>query len=329
MTTLYVIEQGAIVTKTDGRVVVRKDHQVLQDIPAINIERIVLFGNVHLTTPAVAFVLKEGIDVVYLSSHGTYRGRFQPPWAKDAHLRQLQYRASLDESFRLAISKRFIQGKLSNMAALCRRQKGSAEVSTMLRRLDQLSRRAAQANGLNELRGYEGAASTTYYKAFRLFLKQNFGFSARSHHPPRDPINALLSLGYTLLYNEIYALINVVGLDPYMGFFHEVKRGHAALASDLMEEWRPIIADSLVLFLVNRGELTGAHFRLPQPDQVCLTKEGLARFVRRYEDRLASQVHHPRLQKRLSYRQCLEAQVRHLVECILGKAKTYQPFQGR
>jgi CRISPR-associated protein Cas1 len=127
----------------------------------------------------------------------------------------------------------------------------------------------------------------------------------------------------------MYALINVVGLDPYTGFFHEIKHGHAALASDLMEEWRPIIVDSLVLFLVNRGELTGAHFRHPKPDQVRLTKEGLARFVHRYEDRLASRVHHPRLQKQLSYRQCLEAQVRHLVECISGKAKTYQPFQAR
>lgn len=307
---------------------VRKGREVLREIPSVEVERIVLFGNVHLTTPLVAFALKEGIDVVYLDSHGGYRGRLQPPLAKDGRLRRTQYKVSLDTAFRLELAKGFVQGKLRNMAALCRRQRRAA-VGDSVRKLEQLSLKAERARDLEGLRGYEGAASAAYYKAFRSLLKQDFGFKTRTYHPPPDPVNALLSLGYTLLYNEIYSLINVVGLDPYLGFFHEPKHGHAALASDLMEEWRPVIVDSLVLFLVNRGEIEGSHFRKTPKGQIRLTKEGLSRFVAKYEGRLRKRVYNPRLRKKLPYRACLESQVRHLADRILGKTEAYRPFRLR
>jgi len=331
MASLYITEQGATLAKIDGRIIVRKGRQLLADIPAIKVDQIVIFGNANLTTPMVKFILENGIDVAYLSSRGTYRGRLQPGFAKDAHLRQMQYERSLDPHFRLALSKRFVGGKIHNMRALCRRQRRDLKdspVEAQLATLERLSHKVALAEGLEELRGYEGAASAAYYKAFRGLLKRDLGFERRDHRPPRDPVNALLSLGYTLLYNNIHALINIVGLDPYQGFFHETKHGHAALASDLMEEWRPLIVDSLVLMMVNREELGKGDFRRIR-GQVRLTKEGLARFLRRYDGRLAAEVFHPRLKVRVPYRRCLELQVRHLAKLISGEARSYQPFLAR
>ena len=331
MATLYITEQGATLAKIDSRIVIRKGRKVLEDIPAIKVGQIVVFGNANFTTPAIKFILQNGIDVAYLSSRGIYRGRLQPEFAKDARLRQMQYKRSLDPNFRLALSKHFVGGKIQNMIALCRRQRRSQKdkvTEAQLSILERLSHKAALAEGLGELRGYEGAASAAYYKAFRRLLKQNLGFERRNHHPPRDPVNALLSLGYTLLYNNIYGLINIVGLDPYQGFFHETKHGHAALASDLMEEWRPIIVDSLVLSMINRRELGKVDLRWIR-GQVRLTKEGLERFLRRYDGRLAAKVFYRRLKVRTPYRRCLELQVRHLAELLLGKAKNYQPFQAR
>lgn len=331
MATLYITEQGATLAKIDSRLVLRKRRKVLADIPAIKVDQIVIFGNANLTTPTVKFILESGIDLAYLSSRGNYRGRLESGFAKDARLRQMQYERSLDPDFRLALSKRFVGGKIHNLLALCRRQRGSQKDRTIrapMAALERLSHKVALAEGLEELRGYEGAASAAYYKAFRSLLKQDWGFARRSHRPPRDPVNALLSLGYTLLYNNIYAFINLVGLDPYQGFFHETKYGHATLASDLMEEWRPVIVDSLVLVMINRGELSKGDFRWIR-GQVRLTREGLARFLRRYDGRLAAKVFHPRLKKRLSYRRCLEFQVRHLADLLLGRTRSYQPFSAR
>jgi len=345
MATLYITEQGATLAKIDDRIVIRKGRKVLEEIPAIKLDQIVIFGNANFTTPAIKFILEKGIDVAYLSSRGIYRGRLQPELAKDARLRRRQYEKSLDLGFRLALSKQLVSGKLRNMLALCRRHQRSRkqkqkqkqrqkqkdkdkELGAQLRTLERLARKVASAEGLEELRGYEGAASAAYYRAFRGLLRQDLGFERRNHRPPRDPVNALLSLGYTLLYNNVCGLINIVGLDPYQGFFHEPKRGHAALASDLMEEWRPVIVDPLVLSMINRGELSKGDFRWIR-GQVRLTREGLERFLRRYDSRLAARVFYPRLKMKTSYYRCLEFQVRHLADLLLDREKSYQPFHLR
>jgi len=328
MGTLYIAEQGAVLTKTDSRLLVRKGRKVLQDIPSIHVEQIVLFGNIQLTTPAIAFALDKGIDVAFLSSYGTYRGRLQPVWTKDAKLRQTQYGAFSDPRCRLILARQLVHGKLHNMAALCRRQrsaKATGPIKTAVSRLVQLDKKTANAANLATLRGWEGAASAAFYQALSTLLRPELGFRGRNRRPPRDPVNALFSLGYTLLFNNFYAMINIVGFDPYLGLFHEVKRGHATLASDLMEEWRPVIVDSLVLSMINHRELRQEHF-LCLEGQIRLTKKGLERFLKRYDARLASKIQHPRLDQQMSYRRCIELQVRHLADVISDPKKSYHPF---
>jgi CRISPR-associated protein Cas1 len=226
------------------------------------------------------------------------------------------------------LARQLVHGKLHNMAALCRRQrsrKATGAIKTAVDRLAQLDKKAANAADLAALRGWEGAASAVFYQAFSTFLRPELGFRGRNRRPPRDPVNALLSLGYTLLFNNFYATINIVGFDPYLGLFHEVKRGHAALASDLMEEWRSIIVDSLVLSMINHRELGPEHF-LCLEGQIRLTKEGLERFLKRYDARLASTIRYPRLNQRISYRRCIELQTRHLADVISDQKKQYYPF---
>lgn len=329
MASLYVAEQGAVVAKSGGRIVVRRKDKLLATVPSAHLDRIVAFGNVHFTTPTITFALKQGIDIVFLSSRGSYRGRLQSPWSKDGKLRYLQYSAYSNAQVRLLLAKAIVRGKILNAAALCARQETSAEGRKYARQLRALAKRANQVQDLASLRGIEGAASLAYFQAYRSFLKHPQGFPGRRRRPPTDPINALLSLGYTLLYTDMYAMVSMVGLDPYLGLFHQPAHGHAALVSDLIEEWRPTIVDALVLLMLNRADFCPVDFRVQGDGTIRLTKEALRRFVKQYEQRLARVVDHPRLGKRLSYRQCLEAQVRHLVAFFQGRIPAYQPFRTR
>lgn len=155
-----------------------------------------------------------------------------------------------------------------------------------------------------------------------------WGFRARTHHPPTDPVNVLLSLGYTLLYNHTFAAINIVGLDPYLGFFHQTRHGHATLASDLMEEWRTIIVDSVVLGLINRGEVGAADFQL-RDGCVRFKQAGMTRFLQAYDARVRSAVLHPQVQQWLPYLRCIELQVRHTAQVLTSQEPQYLPFKTR
>lgn len=329
MGTLYVTEQGAVIGRTGERLVIRKGQTVLKELPVVQVDQIVILGNATLTTPTVPFLLDKGIDVAYLSSRGTYRGRLQPQWTRDATLREAQYRRAGEEAFCLTTARQIVAGKIHNMTLFCRRQRRFERADqARLARIDGLLPQVATASSRAQVLGYEGTASALYFRLLRLFLPTEFGFRQRQAHPPPDPVNALLSLGYTLLYNHLYAAINVVGLDPYQGFFHQRQRGHAALASDLVEEWRAIIVDSVVLTVLNRREIQAADFQTT-PRGLRLSKDALGRFVRRYDERVSEEVFAPAIQGRTAYRRCFELQVRHLARVMLGEEAAYQPFSTR
>jgi CRISPR-associated protein Cas1 len=327
MGTLYLTEQGTVVTKTGERLLVRKDGKLLHDLPALHVDQIVVFGNAGFTTPAVRYVLENGIDVAYLSSRGNYRGRLQPAWAKDASLRQQQYRRSLDAAFCLRMAQVIVTGKIRNAVAFCRRQRRlTQEGKQRIAAMEALLPKLPMTGSIEQLMGYEGTAAALYYRVFRTFLKADLGFQGRAAHPPTDPVNALLSLGYTLLYNHPYAAINLVGLDPYQGFLHQQKYGHAALASDLVEEWRAIIVDSIVLTVINRREIKPDDFHRTDHG-LHLTKPALTRFVKRYDARVSETVFGPAPPGKTPYRRVFELQVRQLARVITEQQVTYQPFQ--
>lgn len=207
MACLYVIEQGAEVTKQGNRLVVRKFGTELESIPAFKVEQLILMGNIQITSQAIKFLLTEGIDTVFLTVNGKYRGRLVSTFSKNIDLRRIQFRKLEDGPFILDLARRFVFGKLSNYRVLLRRYQKEVQkeaVEKPIHSLRRLVERVAEAPDLDNLRGIEGSGSAAYFSAFgHLFKVSEFRFEKRTRRPPRDPVNALLSFGYTLLANTV------------------------------------------------------------------------------------------------------------------------------
>jgi CRISPR-associated protein Cas1 len=328
MSIVYVTEQGALLTKKDGRLVITKDKQVIGEMPLMHVEQIVAFGNVHLSTPLVAHCLGEKVDVCYLSQRGTYRGRLMPEMTRDVRLRQRQYRQCAQSRFALNAAQSIVSGKIYNQIVFCqRRQRDGESLGDALRQLTALRQRVQDASGLDALLGIEGAASNVYFRVFAQALRQDLPFPGQRERPARDPINSMLNLGYTLLYNNIFAALNVVGLDPYMGCYHQPKHGHASLASDLIEEFRPVIVDAVVVLMVNHKEVSLKDFRRLSKGEMRFTDDALRRFIARYDGRLDTQVFYAPLKARYTYRQILELQARQFARLVMGEEKEYVSYR--
>jgi CRISPR-associated protein Cas1 len=326
MSVVYITQQGAVLAKEGERLIVSHDSVTLLDQPLIHVSQVVLFGNITVTAPAASMLLRRNIEVVFLSRHGRYKGRLQPECSQTVEVRRRQYLRAQDSAFCLETARIFVRGKMHNAAQFCLRQRNRpAAVENGLGKLQRLERQTAQAAHLDALRGYEGTAAAEYFALFRQFLKQDLGFTRRVKRPPTDPVNVLLSLGYTLLFNNVHTMIHVVGLDPYQGFFHSERPGHAALASDLMEEFRSLIVDSVVLWVINKHILTWEDF-IGQGEGLALKPEGLKKFLKHYEDRLQTRIFHPVVGGRVTYLQAIEQQARLLVRVLRQEIEAYQSF---
>lgn len=268
----------------------------------------------------------KNVIIRFRSSQGKYKGKLQPPYAKDTLIRRQQYAAADQPSQCLELAKCFVRGKLTNAVRFSQRQRSqNAEVKSAIRVTRQTLEKLERAESLDSLLGYEGTGAVAHYRAFRQFLAHDWGFTTRQFRPPPDPINAMLSLGYTLLHNHVYTFINVVGFDPYCGYFHQPKHGHAALASDLMEEFRQIIVDGYVLSLVNNNRVRPEDFEQTNKG-IRFTKDALDRFLVGYYGRMQQTFQHPTRNEKTTYLRCIELQVRHLARVITGEEKAYQPF---
>ena len=329
MAILYITQQGAMLHKSGNRVIVKKNGDVLREIPIIQLDEVVIFGNGHITTPAMGFLLHKNIPVSFLSSYGKFRGKLQPEYAKDATIRQRQYAVAADPPRRLELARCVVRGKLTNSVRFYQRQRRrNAEVQSAIGAMRQILKNLHRAENLEALLGYEGAGAAAHYGAFRELLARDWGFTTRQFRPPPDPVNAMLSLGYTLLYNHVYTFINVVGLDPYCGYLHQPRHGHAALASDLMEEFRSIIVNGYVLSLINNNRLRPEDFTRTGKG-IRFTKEALGRFLTGYHRRMRQTFQHPTRNEKTTYLRSIELQVRHLARVITGEQPIYIPFKIR
>ncbi|QQS46611.1 MAG: CRISPR-associated endonuclease Cas1 [Acidobacteriota bacterium] len=329
MAILYLTEQGSVVNLTAGRIVVRKNDQLLHEMPVFKLEQVIAYGNVHLTPAVIAHCLTHGIEVAFLSSPGKYRGRLQPEFTKNTIVRQRQYKNAVDPQFCLKTAATIVAGKIRNMIAMIKQQRrlrgdGRSPIGDLEKAIPKLP----SARSIDQLNGLEGAASASYFKAFRNALVHDWGFEVRAYHPPKDPVNGLLSLGYTLLYNDVYGAVNLVGLDPYMGFYHQPRHGHACLASDLMEEHRCVLVDRLVLTTLNLQTIKPGDFEARMDGRVVLKPEALKRFFGLYAQAINEQTYYPYSSIRTTYRQVIELQVRHFARVLTGDEAAYHPFEA-
>ncbi|MFB3787123.1 MAG: CRISPR-associated endonuclease Cas1 [bacterium] len=322
MGTLYLTEQNAHLRKTSQRLVVEKDGEIVRELPSFKVERVVVFGNVQITTQALMFLLQQGIDTSLLSLHGQLYGRLVPAESKNIFLRLQQYRAYGDSSFRLTLSKELVRSKLTNGRRLLQRLSYGRDLD-LAPWLEEIARHAKSvetAHSLASVRGYEGKGTATYFEGFGKLVK-GFAFTGRTRRPPKDPVNSLLSFGYTLLAGEVFAALSAGGLDPYLGFFHEVHYGRAALCFDLCEEFRHLVVDSLVLDLINHQVLKPDDFTSePETEGILLKPEARKLFLSNFEKKMTG-IRKPGAGEEESFRLAIHHQVDELRKVLAGKTE--------
>ena len=263
MAVIYVKEQGAIIHKRGGRILVEKEDKLLMEIRLRETDSVAVFGNVQVSTQALSELLDRAIPLALYTRHGRLKGHVVPGLSKNVSLRVAQYRTSLDEAASLTIAKAVVRAKLRNAGKLVadyRTNYPSGALAAACAALAAAAQSVEAAPGHSELLGIEGSGAATYFRAFAEMNRSNLPFEGRRKHPATDPINALLSLGYTLTMNEIRAVAEGAGLEPHLGFLHKLDYGRPSLALDLQEPYRSPLVDRLTLRLVNERMLTAADF---------------------------------------------------------------------
>lgn len=337
MPPLYVVQQNSKLRLNNRRVQVEQETddgiQVLAQIPIGQVSEIVLFGNVGLTTPLMDALLYEGIPVIFLTRDGDYRGILSGGLTPHVPLRRAQYRALEKPSFSLEMAKGFVRAKLRHQRTLLQRQnrpsKQDACLSEVIERMEHAIEEVQRKTSLSSLRGLEGSATAAYFSGLRQLFNSEWKFDARLRRPPPDPVNVLLSLGYTLLAQDCAAAVQAVGLDPYAGFLHEVAYNRPALGLDLLEEFRPLV-DGVVLWICHSGKICPQQFTPGPPERpVVLDDQGKRDFIKAFEERMDSRFTHPLAQQQLTMRQCLIEQARQIARRILEDRPGYDDMGFR
>jgi len=330
MGTLYVTEPDARIEKQYHQILVSQGDKILLTLPLLRIHHVVIIGPSGITTQALHALLDAGVGLSLLTQAGALRGHLVPPTAKNLPLRRKQYARCQDPDLALAVARAVAAGKLHNCRTLARRLARAHPVSdTLIERMTAALAALDHAPSLATVRSHEGRGTRAWFAALRSGLRGELDFGPRSRRPPRDAVNALLSLGYSLLTQTLMSACEIVGLDPYAGFYHVEHYGRPALALDLMEEWRSVIVDSIVLNLVNRRRLKADDFTSTPAGGVLLSRSGLRIFVRAYAERLHTEIRHPTINRPLSYLKLIELQARQVRYLIEGKSELYLPFRTR
>ena len=294
---LHVTSPGARIGLSGSELVVKGRDGELGRAPLHKTSRVAVYGSVQLSTQAMRALVQEGTPVAFFSSGGWFYGALTGEPHGNVFLRRAQFHAAGDEGRRLAIVKRLISAKLKNQRTLLRRNGEGEHLGRALDRLERAAAAVEQAASVDAARGHEGEGAAAYFGDFATMLRpsgdlDHFGFEARNRRPPTDPVNALLSFAYSLLVREWTTALTAVGFDPGMGYLHTPRHGRPALSLDLMEEFRPILADSVVLGTVNGGEITGRDF-VTRGGACNLNGYGRRRMLDAWERRLDALVTHP------------------------------------
>lgn len=336
---LYLNTQGLWVGKS-GNVLKMKDKTaVVQEVRIHEINQLNLFGNVQLSTQAIQTLCEQEVPIAYFSQGGWFYGVTHGLGVKNIYLRREQFRLADVPGFCLRLARALTAGKIRNQRTLLQRNHVEPPTNA-LTLMKEMQDAAQRAQSLDELLGIEGTAARVYFQHFAGMIKLDepgsaetsqeftFDFNQRNRRPPRDPVNALLSLAYSVLAKDLTIVCHAVGFDPYLGFYHQPRFGRAALALDLMEPFRPLIADSAVLSAINTRMITSRDF-VSAGQAVALKPEGRKAFFRAYEQRMDGLVTHPLFGYRVNYRRMLEIQSRLLARVLTGELPTYPVFTTR
>lgn len=332
MVQFYVTDNRAHIGIKDGRVEVHHTDGLLRSVPLESVEGITIIGNAQITTGCVSECLKKGIPIQYYSTKGFYFGKTSSTQHVSTKRQRLQIKLTENEEFSLEIAKIILEAKVNNQVVLLRRYRRSSEenVEEQVRHMKILSQKISQAKSLEEVCGYEGNSARSYFKALNILINNSeFEFKGRTRQPPKDEFNSMLSLGYSILMNDVYGALEGRGLNPYFGFIHQDREKHPTLASDMVEEWRAVIVDSVVMSLVNGNEISAQHFYKDDETQgVFLKKDGLKIFISKLEKRFNTSMKYLEyLDYSVSFRRATDLQALQLCKAIEeGDPKLYKPI---
>lgn len=341
---VYLNTPGMTVGLRQGVLVAKEKDKVVQEVRVQDMNHLALFGNIQLSTQAIQTLAGEEIPVTYFSMGGFFYGVMHGHGLKNVVTRIEQFRAAGDPITCLALAKRMVAGKIRNQRTMLMRNHVELP-DAVTRRLQQAQADVERAEALGSLLGIEGAAAGLYFEHFGGMLRPrrtgadaatehtatsewSFDFRTRNRRPPRDPVNAMLSLAYSLLAKDLTVAAYSVGFDPYVGFYHQPRHGRPALALDIMEEFRALVADSAVLTAINNGSVTTRDF-VRAGDAVNLSAAGRKAFFEVYEKRVISTIRHPVFEYEVSYRRAFELQYRLLARALSGEIAHYVPFKTR
>ncbi|WP_028708763.1 CRISPR-associated endonuclease Cas4/Cas1 [Propionicicella superfundia] len=327
---LYVTEQGSYVGCRGGQILVTQKGETLARHRVLDVSSLCVFGHVQVTTEALWKLWEAGANVMWFSYGGWLNGWAQGKPSGYSELRRRQVAAHAQGS---AVAAAMISGKIRNQRTLLRRN-AKSDVSGAVAGLGRLAAKATTATAREDLLGFEGAAARTYFDRFASMLSCDqaisdaFRANGRNRRPPLDPVNASLSFCYSLLVRDVVATCLAVGLDPYIGVLHRNRYGRPAMALDLAEEFRPLVAESVTVSLLNTGQLRSSDFRSSSVG-TALTQQGRRTLIAGYERRMATELKHPVFGYSVSYRRALEVQTRILAAVLIGELDAYTPLTTR
>lgn len=330
MGTIYVTTDDAFIGKIDERLKVRAQKKTLLDVPMIKVDGVVVLGRATVSPAALIELLERKIPLSFMTGTGRFLGRLEPELNKNIFVRSSQWQAAGETPRSIHVVQGFIRGKLKNYRSMLLRaqREGIINLEAGITRIEQAINPIGQTSIIDALRGLEGAGSAAYFTHFGCLIRNSqFSFKSRNRRPPLDPVNALLSFGYALLMHDIQGAINIVGFDPYLGYLHTQRYGRPSLALDLMEEFRPLVVDAMVLSAINRKVLGPGDFSSePVSHAVSLTDEGRRKFLRLYEQKKQSKFKHPVMGRQFTYQETFEVQARLLAKYLMGETEQYPPL---
>lgn len=333
MAYLYVIENSGVVSVNSNYVIVNVKDNISRKVPIETLESISVFGRAQVTTQCIQECLVRGIPVLYYSKSGKYFGMLNSTEHVNVE-RQRKQDKLYDSEFAFLMSKRILTAKIKNQEVVLRRYARNQEydISDEIKMMNIAIKKLDTCSEIDQLMGYEGMAAKYYFKALSQLVVPEFKFNGRSRRPPKDEFNSMLSLGYSILMNEIYGKLQGRGLNPYFGLMHRDREKHPTLASDLMEEWRAIIVDSVVMSLVNGHEIFIENFThdLYEPGYF-LDNNGMKIFINKMEIKLHTDNKYlDYVEYSVSFRRAIELQIMQLVKAIDERdANIYQPVRIR
>lgn len=330
MANLYLTEQNSILRKTGDRLIVEKDDQVLLDVQCHKIDAVLIYGNVQFTTQAVHELFEHGIEMAIHTRSGRLIGQITSPTTKNITLRIHQFDRHGDDSFKLRLAREIVAGKVNNCLHLMRvfsYNHPDVDLKTETTALKSKQEAIGAAGQMEQLLGIEGDAAKIYFQGFGKMLLGDFVFPGRRKRPPTDPVNAILSLSYTMIFNEISSLLDGLGFDPYLGYFHTPSYGRASLAADLMEEFRAPVGDRLAVRLVNNRIFSQDDFHAnPRGAGIYFTREAMKRYFVEYENMLNREFVSPESGERTTLRKNFRHQAEKMAR-VIQDGVPYAPFR--